>query len=48
MKKETYQQPKMKVIELEQMDIIRTSRFPSPQNESYEEEDISVTKGWFN
>ena len=48
MKKKTYQQPEMKIVELEQMDIICTSQFPSPQNESYDEEEESVTNGWYN
>ncbi len=48
MKKKTYEQPKMKVVELEQTDIICTSQFLSPQNESYEEENESVTNSWFN
>ena len=48
MKKKTYQQPEieMKVVKLEHTDIICTSQFPSPQNESYEEES-DVTNGWF-
>ena len=44
MKKKTYQKPEMEVVEIEQTDIICSSQFPSPQNESYEE---SVTNGWF-
>ena len=48
MKKKTYQQPKMKVVVMEQTDIICSSQFPSPQNESYEELEESATDGWFN
>ena len=48
MKKKTYQQPKMKVVEIDHADIICTSQFPSPQNESYDEVEESVTSGWFN
>ena len=48
MKKKTYKQPKMKVVKLEQTDIICTSQFPSPQNEGYDEEEESVTDSWYN
>ena len=49
MKKKTYQQPEMKVVKLEQTDIICTSQYgETPQNESYYEEEESVTSGWFN
>ena len=41
MKKKTYEQPKMEVVEIEQADIIATSL----QNESYEE---GNTGGWYN
>ena len=47
MKKKAYQQPEMKVVKLEQKDIICTSQFPSPQNERYEEEE-EVNSIWFN
>jgi len=47
MKKKTYKQPEMKVVKLEQTDIICTSQFPNPQNESYEEEE-EVNSIWFN
>lgn len=43
-KNNTYQQPEMKVVELEQTEIICTSQFPSSQNESYEDGTID---GWF-
>ena len=46
MKKKMYPQPEMKVVKLEQTDIICTST-PSLQNESYEEEN-DVTNIWFN
>ena len=49
MKKKTYQQPEMKVVKLEQTDIICTSQYGvTLQNESYDEENESTTDGWFN
>ena len=49
MKKKTYQQPEMKVVKLEQTDIICTSQYGvTPQNESYDEEQESVVNGWYN
>ena len=47
-KKKTYHEPVMKVVMLGKADIIATSQFPSPQNESYDEVEESVTSGWFN
>lgn len=49
MKKKTYKQPQIDVIEVKGDDIIcQTSQIPSAQNESYEEESESVTQSWFN
>ena len=49
MKKKMYPQPEMKVVKLEQTDIICTSGdYSSPQNERYVEENETVTNGWFN
>ena len=51
MRKKTYQQPTMKVVKVEQMGIICTSKFTTPpqgakqqQNETYEEGSVS---GWY-
>ncbi len=41
--KKAYQQPRIKVVEIDSSDIICTS--PTPQNESYEDGD---TDDWFN
>lgn len=46
--KKAYQQPQMKVVEIDSSDIICTSPDPSPRgrsNESYEE---GNTDDWFN
>ena len=49
MKKKTYQQPEMKVVKLEQTDIICTSQYGvTLQNESYEEANELVTDSWYN
>lgn len=41
MKKKTYQQPKMEVVEIEQTDIICTSDVQSQSMESYEDGSIT-------
>lgn len=43
MKKKTYQQPELKVVEIEQTDIIATS-MTSPQNEGYKD---GTTTDWY-
>ena len=48
MKKKMYQQPEMKVVELESPEILAGSQTPSPQTESYEEVEESVTNAWYN
>ena len=48
MRKKTYQQPTMKVVKVEQTGIICTSQLPSPQTESYEEEEEQNVSGWYN
>lgn len=50
MKKKTYEHPRLEVVVVSQSELICTSpkEFPAtPQNETYEEEQETVTKGWY-
>lgn len=45
MKKKTYEQPHVEIIEVKAADIICTSGFPSEQNEEWE---FGTTDEWYN
>ena len=48
MKKKAYQAPQLKVVQVQQMQIICESTLEcKSQNESYEEVDVETTNGWF-
>ena len=48
MKKKNYQSPRMKVVEVQQAQIICASTLENKtQNESYEVVDEETTNGWF-
>ena len=47
MEKKPYVQPETKVVEVDDVEIICTSQFPSTQNESWDELDESITSDWF-